>query len=340
MKNSRLMPVVFTTLLISTITANCFAQKTNPLPDTALNNLVLPPRYKTSLQDAIPHYTKTGKGKQILILIPGLGFDETVFSDFSKANKNKYTLYCITIPGYGKTKAPPTPPKGTSFGEQSWNKSLLNGLCKLIDKKKLNKPIIVGHFVQGTQLALRMAVDHPGKVGGVIILGGAAKFILISQGKPIEYPLQSTIKYIDTNTAPNWFGTISKKDFDDGNYLPEIYSIDTSISTRLWQQTASVPLPVMVRYLCEFLASDITLEVDKIKCPVLVLRAMFNNKVLQNATNNYVQPQFIDSWTKAATRSSLIKIIDINDAASCVWKDKPDEVTEAIEQFIETSKTN
>lgn len=316
------------------VVTNCSAQDFRSGMDSAVNNLILPENYIPSLNDEIPHFKKTGKGKLTLILIPGLGLNETAYSDFIKANRNNYTIYLITIPGYGKTQAPPIPPTGTSFGEQSWNKSLLKGISKLIEQEKIVKPVIVGHFTQGTQLALRMAIDYPDKIGGVIILGGVAKFILISEGKPIEYPLNSSIKYIDTNTAPKWFGTISKKDFDEGNYLPEIYSLDSTRAIKLWKQTAEVPLPVVVRYLCEFLASDVTLELDKINCPVLVVRAMFNNSVLQNPANNYVQSQFIDSWTKAATKSSFIEIVDINDAASCVWKDKPIETYSAINFFI------
>lgn len=302
--------------------------------DTTINNLVHTSGYKTSEYGAISQYVKTGKGKQTLILIPGLGFDVSVFKDFMDANKNNFTMYAITIPGFGKTQAPPMPPSGTSYGEQTWNKGVVDGLVKLIDKENLNKPIIVGHFVQGVQLAVMMAVDYPNKVGGLILMGGPAKFVAVMNGKIVDYPKDKMIMAADKYTGPKWFMHMEKKDFDTGNFLPEIYSLDSTTANSLWEQSASVDLPVAIRYSCEYFASDVRADFDKIKCPVLVLRSMFNNNVLDATINIYLKPQFIDIWNDASARNPLIKVHDIADAASFVWKDKPIETYSAIREFL------
>lgn len=221
-------------------------------PDSIINNLVHTPGYKTSKYGAIPKYIKQGKGKQTLILIPGCGFDASVFTDFMEENKSLYTMYAITIPGYGNTQAPPMPDSNVSYGEQTWNKGVEEGLLKLMEKEKIQSSIFVGHSTQGTQLALRMAIDYPAKVDRVIVLGGHGKFISVIKGVPTEFPLKSAIDYVDKFTAPNWFKPISKNDFDDGNFLPEIYSLDSIKGVQLFKQVAAVPLPVMIRYLCEF----------------------------------------------------------------------------------------
>ncbi len=325
------LPALYLLLLCSIIG---HAQLPGKAPGTAINNLVHIPGYKTGEYGAIPQYTRSGKGKRTLILIPGWGFDASVFRDFMEANKNNYTMYAITIPGYGETMAPPMPDTSISYGEQSWNKGVMEGLIRLIEKEKIQKPVIVGHFTQGTQLALRMAIDHPDKVSGVIILGGVAKFISVLQGQVQDFPLKTMIQYVDKYTAPVWFRPMNKKDFDAGNYLSTIYSMDSVKGADLWKQSAAVPLPVMVRYICEFFASDIKPEVEKIKCPVLVLRAMFNEQLLKAPVNNYVRPQFIDTWTDLPAKNPLIKIRDIQEAASFVWKDKPAETYREIKIFL------
>jgi pimeloyl-ACP methyl ester carboxylesterase len=302
--------------------------------DSTVNNLVHLPGYTPAAYGVIPEFIKSGSGKKTLILIPGWGFDATVFTDFIKANGTNYTMYVINIPGFGKTHAPAMPDTGTSYGIQHWTKGVEAGIVKLIDKEKLEQPIIAGHFMLGTQLALRVAIDHPEKVGGVITLGGPAKFIPIIKGAAMEFSLKSTIAYVDNNTAPKWFRQMNKQDFDDGNYLPVVYSLNKEIATTLWQQVASVPLPVMIRYLCEFSASDVTLELEKIQCPVLVLRAGYNNEVLHDVLNNYLQPQFIDSWNKAVSKNSRIHLVDIPSSGSFVWKDNPALVYDAIQQFV------
>jgi pimeloyl-ACP methyl ester carboxylesterase len=108
-------------------TSVAFAQPIDKAHDTTVNNLVHKPGYKTCELGSIPKYIKTGKGTQTLILIPGLGFDASVFKDFMAANKDVYTMYAITIPGYGKTNAPPMPPDSTSYGMQSWNQGVVAG---------------------------------------------------------------------------------------------------------------------------------------------------------------------------------------------------------------------
>jgi pimeloyl-ACP methyl ester carboxylesterase len=317
------------------IFCNAGAQ-TNSDSSVKTNNLVLPAGYPVSEYAAIPVYTKSGSGGRDLILIPGLGFDASVFDDFVRVNKNIFTIYAITIPGFGNTKAPAMPVSDSSYGLQYWNRGVEEGIVKLIRKEKLNRPIVAGYFVQGTQLALRLGIDYPELTGGIVVMGGAAKFILIQQGVPKEYPLKNSIDYIDRFTAPQWFKNISKEDFDKGNYMPEIYSLGKKEGKILWDQVSSVPLSVMIRYLLEFFASDITLELDKIQCPVLILRPSFNPSVLDNPVNNYVSPQFIHIWDRAAKMNNLIHVKDIPGAATCVWKDNPSLTNRAISDFVKS----
>jgi pimeloyl-ACP methyl ester carboxylesterase len=317
------------------IVCNSWAQ-TNPDSSVKINNLVLPAGYPASEYAAIPEYIKNGSGGRDLILIPGLGFDASVFDDFVKENESNYTMYAITVPGFGNTTAPGMPVTDSSYGLQYWNRGVEAGIVKLIQKGKLHRPLVAGYFVQGIQLALRLGIDHPELVSGIIVMGGPAKFILIQQGIPKEYPLKNSIDYIDRVTAPQWFKSISKKDFDNGNYLPEIYSLDKKKGKRLWDQVSSVPLPVMIRYLLEFFASDITLELNKIQCPVLVLRPSFNPSLLKNPINNYVSPQFINIWDRASGMNSLISVKDIPGASTCVWKDNPSFTDRAISDFVKS----
>ena len=321
-------------ILISAIINDCLAQLNAPMQDSTINNLVLPAEYETGQLGVLKDVKKYGTGKQALILIPGLGFDASVYDDFVEANKDKYTMYAVTIPGYGKTMAPPMPPEGTSYGDQTWNKGVIHGIVRLIEKEKIQKPVIVGHFVQGTQLALRMAIDYPEKVGGVIILGGPAKFIVAMKGQVRDFPLDTMILYTDKYTGPKWFKHMKKEWFDDNNIRPVIYSLDSVRGVALWKKSAAVPLPVMVRYSSEYFACDVKAEINTIQCPVLVLRATFNNKILQNPINNYVAPQYIDSWNDATKRNSHIRVKDIKDAASFVWKDQPSEVYKEISEFL------
>lgn len=306
--------------------------------DSTLNNLVLPAGYTTSEYGAIPHYTKAGKGKSTMIVIPGWGFDETVFSDFVKSNKKNYTMYVITIPGFGNTSAAPLPKPGTSYGDQYWTKGILEGLRKLIEKEKLDRPIMVGHFTQGAQLALRMSIDFPDKVSGVVILGGMAKYIGAQGGKIMQVPLKGAIYYTDKISAPKFYKTVTESYWDANNYIRELYSLQSDLGDKLWKQVAAVPMPVMIQYLLEFVASDVTLETDKIKCPVLVLRPGFKPEFLteeavRNDSMGYIKIQFVDSW-EALRKNPMFEIQDVQGSATFLWKDQPEETYIRIQKFV------
>lgn len=313
-------------ILILLCPALCFGQN--------IQNLVHTDKYKTSEYGSIVSYTKAGKGKVDLILIPGLGFDASVFSDFVSRNKKNFTMYSLTLPGYGSTFAPPMPDSANaSYGLQYWNNGAIEGIRKMIEKERLRKPIVVGHFVQGAQMALRLAAELPDIVAGVIIVGAPAKFISMNNREVVEYPLPSAIKFIDSYTAPKWFGPMSKARFDQGNYLPEVYSLDVDTGNALWKMSASVPMPVYVRYLCEFFASDITLIADKIHCPVLIVRAMFTSEILGTDVNTYIKPQFIDAWERMAKANPKIVLKDVLNSATFVWKDQPSVFDEIMLNF-------
>lgn len=303
--------------------------------DTTLNNLDHPKGYVTSSFNSIPEYVKAGRGKHALILIPGVGFDASVFADFIEANRKTYRMYAITLPGFGSTHAPPMPDEGVSYGEQTWTRSALQGILALMEKEKLVKPVIVGHFITGTQVAIRLAIDHPDKIGRLIVVGGSPKLMAVLQGKLTDSPLKDMIRGTDTYWAPKWFKHMTKRFYDNGNFLPEIYSLQEPIAKNLWEQASNVPMPIMVRYNCEYFASDMLAEVDKIKCPFLVVRPLFSSKTWENQMNkNWIQPQFIESWNIAARKNPAIKVIDVPASSTFVWKDNPNEVYKIIDGFV------
>jgi pimeloyl-ACP methyl ester carboxylesterase len=181
-----------------------------------------------------------------------------------------------------------------------------------------------------------MAVNYPDKIDKLVLIGGPAKFIVAMNGNIIDNPKDKMILLTDKYTAPTWFKHMEKQFFDDNNFLPEIYSLNSETATSLWKQSAEVAFPVTLRYTCEYFASYVREDFDEIRCPVLVLRALFDSTVLDNPINNYLKPQFIGSWDDASKRNPLIKVTNIIDSACFIWKDKPQDTYLAINDFIFT----
>jgi pimeloyl-ACP methyl ester carboxylesterase len=216
---------------------------------------------------------------------------------------------------------------------------VLEGLRKLIEQEKLVRPIVVGHFTLGTQLALRMALNFPDKIGGVIVMGGPGKFVPVQSGKVINVPPDKRVMLTDQYMKP-FFRTVTKTYWDGNNYMLGLYSLNPEVGQQLWDQVAAVPMPVMIRYLCEFQAEDLTGQVAAIKCPVLVLRPGFKEVWLndtQNGTLNYIKPQFIDSWDEFKSKNSSFEIKDVAESGVFTWKDQPKITYQLIREFVDGS---
>ena len=166
MKKISVIPFIFI------LTHNLYAQ-TAPLQDTSLNNLVLPTGYKTSKLGDLGSVKKFGKGKQAMILIAGLGFGVDVFDSFAAQYKNHYSVYAVTPAGFAGTQAPPIPDTSAGYASMAWTDGIATGILRLIEKENLYKPIIVAHFVTATQAAFDIALNHPDKIGKIIIIGGS-----------------------------------------------------------------------------------------------------------------------------------------------------------------------
>jgi len=143
--------------------------------DSTLNNLVDPPGYKTAKLGTLGEVVRAGTGNQGMILIPGLGFGGSIFDEFMQGFLGQYRMYAVTLPGFGGTSAPPCPGEKTSFGLQTWTNAALGAIEKLMEEEKIQNPIIVGHWLGGTQIALRLALKHPDKIKAVVLLAGSGR---------------------------------------------------------------------------------------------------------------------------------------------------------------------
>lgn len=304
-------------------------QERSMTQDPTLNNLVHPKGYETAPPNTFGHVEKRGTGPVPMVLIPGGGFSWSVFEPFMKNHDKDYTMYAVTLAGMGGTKAPPMPPEGTSYGEQTWIRGGLRALLDLIAKEKLDRPVVGGHFLEGSQIGLRVAIDHPELVRGVILFAGTAVMTLPNMSPSLE----ERIRYQDERMAPNWFKTVTLETWNDNNFPPRSYSLDPERGAHLFDQVSHGPLPVYIRYLLEFWASDVSLEFGDIAAPVLVLTPGFPEQMLEDEATKWLRYYFLDTWN-GVEKNPLLERRTIEDAAIFVWLDQPELVEKEVARFV------
>lgn len=304
------------------------------IQDSTLNNLVDPLVYKTGQLGELGRVDKMGTGPQAMILIPGMGLGGGVFKDFMEANKDKYTMYAVTIAGMDSTPAPPSPPESVSFGETPWTNGAFTAIEKLIEYEKIERPIVVGNWMTGTQLALRLALKYPDKIKAVIIPSGYACLVMTDTSvyKP-HPPLETRIAGIDKYMIPKWFKTVTRETWDDNNYMPHDYAVNPIMSLRLWREAAEPPLHVWVRYLNEFYCQDITQQLDSLSVPTLLLYPGLEG-LFHEPNQNYMYASCHTSWAASAPNHKMIKSITIPNSRICMWLDQPEMFNDEVSKFL------
>ena len=303
--------------------------------DPQLNNLVDPPDYATAKLGTLGGVLRTGEGSQAMILIPGLGFGGDVFNEFMAPLAEQYQMYAVTLPGFAGTAAPPCPNEDTSFGETTWTKGALVAVEQLIQDEGLDDLVLVGHWLTGTQIALRLAIKQPDRVRAVIIVSGSARMTANdpARAQSLATPEQR-VAVIDDFMAPRWFKTVTRETWDDNNFLPGDYAAHPVRGLRLWREAARPPLHVWVRYLCEFNAQDIGPDLERLTVPTLILQPGLEG-LPHDAGNNYMANFLHDSWKGLIEDHPQITTVTIPQARACPWFDQPAKVQDAVKTFLQ-----
>ncbi len=303
--------------------------------DSTANNLIEPAGYVTAPPGTLGAVIISGSGAQPVILIPGLGFGANIFTEFIAGFGEGYTFYAVTLPGFGGTAAPPLPDPDASFSEQTWTNGALKAIEALINEKSIKNPIVVGHWLTGTQLALRLAMKHPDNVKAVVLLSGSARMMVADSLYDRYYgTLEKRAAAVDRWLSPRWFKTVTRETWDDNNFLPGDYAVNPVRALRLWREAASPKLHVWIRYLCEFNAQDISFDIHSLKVPTLLLKPGLEG-IIDMPEQKYMYDYCHRSWDGILTKSAKIIVKTIPNSRVCLWFDQPAQVRSVIRDFLQ-----
>jgi pimeloyl-ACP methyl ester carboxylesterase len=303
--------------------------------DSTLDNLQHAPGYVTAPLGRLGQVVRRGSGPIDVVIIAGWGFGADVFERFMQGSVSRYRMVAVTLPGFAGTAAPPMPPAGTSYGDATWTRAAEDAIVRLIESERLRQPIVVGHFIVGTQLALRLALDRPDLVGGVVVVGGEPMRFVPSRrdstGKT-PMPRDERVSGMDNYMGPRWFKTVTERTWDANNYAAAQYARDSARAAELWKRSSDVPLPVMIRYLCEYMAMDLSEELPRLAVETRVLVPGFSPQILTDPKQSYAKQLFVDAWQTVARMNPRIVVRPVSDAHIFITDDQPEVVRDAIDE--------
>jgi pimeloyl-ACP methyl ester carboxylesterase len=306
--------------------------------DLSRNNFEFSADYKTLPDNKPPLITKEGRGRQTLILIPGMYSGATSFDGFIARNQSRYKFYVVTPPGINGRSARSMPAQGSSFGELAWTRRLERDILNLISREKMSWPVIIAGGNPASQAAVELAIEHPDKIGGVVLAGNNLVQFFPSPKDPTRkrpVTLEERAVLVDEGWGAKWFKYVTPETWNSNDMRPEMLSGDVSRGQKAWQEIEAAPLQVKIRYLCEFWASDITRGFDRLQVPVLALIPGFDEKFLADPANSFAKTSIVDSWETLIPKHPKLQLVKIPDARLLVLEDQPKLADDAIAKFVE-----
>jgi pimeloyl-ACP methyl ester carboxylesterase len=304
--------------------------------DSTLNHLVHVEGYRTAEPGTLGAVVERGNGPIDMVLVSGFGVGASVFEDFMARNASWYRMFAITLPGFEGSAAPPMPADTTSYGAQTWTNQAVAAVARLVRERGLERPVLVGHFVNGTQVAARVAIEHPDLARALILLAGSPRFEPVQDSPywPRGLTRDRKIAMVDRFLAPRWFKTVTPWMWTRGNFVATDYSPDSARGRVFADRANQPPLPVLIRWLCEFHASDLAPDMEKLEQPLLMIQPSFSAAVRADSTRNYLQGYFEEPWRGRFEKRARTETLFVGDAGILVMNDQAAAVDRAIAAFL------
>lgn len=271
----------------------------------------------------LAHVETRGSGPVAMVLIPGLTCDWTVWEAFMERNKDKYTMYAVTLPGFAGTEAPPAPADNTGT---PWLDNAATAVVKMVEEKKLDKPVVVGHSLGGL-LAFRIAIESGDKFSGVVAVDGFPAFPL----GPNPIPKEQRTQMVDTMIGPQLLGTTDEMWAQQIEMMAKSMIKDQERGKELLEIFKKTRPQVGARYMFELLKSDWSDKLGEAKCPYIAVAALNDDNAAQGMGKDMMRGIWTSSLGKAADT-----VVFVDDSRHFITEDQPKALDEAVENFVKT----
>jgi pimeloyl-ACP methyl ester carboxylesterase len=303
--------------------------------DSTRNNLRFEANVKTLGDDRPPRIAvRAGRGRRDLILIPGVYSGDAVFDRFVARNASRYRFHMVTPPGLGGTPPRQLPPETSSAGEFRWTRRLARDIRELIERNRLDKPIVVVHGFPGSLAAEELTSTHPQLLGGVIEVASMPVQAMASFANPgRELTPAERIAIVDISWVQQWFKYVTPETWESNNYQAAMLANDAEYAERARRELERPPLAVKIRYLVEYMASDHREMLATMAVPVLLLLPGFNDAVLADPAHSWFKTRFMEGWTGLPANPHR-HVVTIADARVLLLDDQPEQADGAIAAFV------
>lgn len=258
-----------------------------------------------------------GQGGRPLILIPGLASGSWVWQQTVRQFAGDHAIYVLTLPGFDGR--PAVRGKAMEAAQQA--------LAKLIDSRKLDKPVLIGHSLGGT-LSYALAAQLGARIGGVVSIDGLPVFPGSEDLAPMQR--EELAQSLGKRLIPTNAGAFAAQQQE---YMRGIGVSDMARADELAKLSAKSDPAAVMQYMSETFAMDLRPLLPRISAPVMVMAPYFG----EDDSQNQMSPaNKVEYYTALLAGLPKVEVVVIAPARHFAMFDQPELVNDAIRRFIKS----
>ncbi|RJG14900.1 alpha/beta fold hydrolase [Massilia cavernae] len=256
-----------------------------------------------------------GQRGRPLILVPGVAGGAWVWQDTIRKFRGSHSVYVVTLPGFdGRARVP-----------GNMMEAVQQSLRDLVTSRQLAKPVLVGHGLGG-MIALAVAQDLPGLVGGVVSIDG----LPVVAGTE-ELPPEQRAQLADGIVRRTSGLTPEQYAAQQQQYLRGAGVLDMGRADELAKLSSRSDPEAAVQYTAARTAADLRPGLSKITAPVMVIAPYFE---LDEADPNATLASKVAYYRELMTGTPKLDIMGMSGSRHYVMIDQPERFTDVLRGFL------
>ena len=291
------------------------------------------------------HVVRRGTGPVPMLLVSDVVIPASeLYGTFMARNADRYTMYAVTLPGFGEARVPPRPAV-IDYSRIPWLIAAERQMAEFLVRENLEDVVVIG-TAAGGYFSAALAARHPERIRAAVVVNGlvnapmrspadpnrpaelAERLALSRRAAPIEltpsyWPPASreALRKIIANPprGSRWGNLMGFASRDTNRTMG--WTVDFLSPGSVWRQA---------RYAAELGATDLTPDLVKLQRPILVIASIHDH--LSPGIGVPVEAQ----WTEVRLRApqAPVTIASFADVRHYASLDAPELFDQAVDRFL------